>query len=118
MNGQQDVRKTEKVAENGVYLVEESRAFYRDSYRRIVRVAIIEAVVIAGLLIPNGINLLVHRKPIVVAVNPSMQVQPIVPLSEPMVTNAGAAAWATRAVEKTLSLSFTNWKSDKKIEKK
>jgi hypothetical protein len=45
MNGQQDVRKTEKVAENGVYLVEESRTFYRDSYRRIVRVAIIEAVV-------------------------------------------------------------------------
>jgi len=112
MNGQQDPRQAEKVAENGVYLVEESRAFYRDSYRRIVRVAIIEAVVIAGLLIPNGINLLVHRKPIVVAVNPSMQVQPIVPLSEPMVTNAGAAAWATRAVEKTLSLSFTNWKSE------
>lgn len=99
-------------AENGVYLVEESRAFYRDSYQWIVRVALIEAVVIVGLLIPNTINLLVHRKPIIEAVNPSMQVQPVVPLSEPMVSNAGAAAWATRAAEKTLSLSFTRWKPE------
>lgn len=100
------------VPENGVYLVEESRAFYRDSYRWIVRIAVIEAVVIVGLLIPNIIDLLVHSKPVVIAVNPSMQVEPVVPLSEPMVSNAGAAAWASRAVEKTLSLSFTAWKPE------
>ncbi|MBU2742508.1 hypothetical protein HAQ01_13875 [Acidithiobacillus thiooxidans] len=98
--------------ENGMYLVEESRAFYRDSYQWIVRIAVIEAVVIAGLLVPNAINMLVHRKPIVITVNPSMQVQPVVPRSEPMVSNAGAAAWATRAAEKTLSLSFTRWKPE------
>jgi intracellular multiplication protein IcmL len=99
-------------AENGVYVVEESRAFYRDSYQRIVRIAVIEAVVIVGLLIPNVIDLLVHSKPVVIAVNPSMQVQPVVPLTEPMVSNAGVSAWATRAAEKTLSLSFTEWKQE------
>ena len=99
-----------KARENGVYLVEESRAFYQHSYQWIVRVAVIEAVIIAGLLIPNVIDMLHHRKPIVIAVTPSMQVQPVVPLSEPMVTDSGAAAWATQAVEHTLSLSFTQWK--------
>lgn len=104
--------KNGAVSENGVYLVEESRAFYRDSYQWIVRIAVIEAVVIAALLIPNVIDLLVHGKPVIIAVNPSMQVEPVIPLSEPMVSNAGAAVWATRAVEKTMSLSFTEWKPE------
>lgn len=102
-------RTDAKVSENGVYVVEESREFYRHGYQWIVRVSIIQAVVIAGLLIPNAIDLLHHKKPIVIAVNPSMQVQPVVPLSEPMVSDAGAADWATQAAEKTLSLSFTQW---------
>lgn len=96
--------------ENGVYLVEESRSFYRDSYRRIVKIAMIEGVVILALLLPNTYNLIREVKPYVIAVNPSMQVQPIIPLSEPMVSNAGASAWTTKALEKTFSLSFTEWR--------
>lgn len=102
--------KRARTEENGVYLVEESRAFYQHGYQWIVRIAVIQAVIIAGLVVPNAIDLLYHKKPIVVTVNPSMQVEPVVPLSEPLVSDAGAADWATKAVENTMSLSFTQWK--------
>lgn len=95
--------------EHGVVTVTESREFYRDSYRRVLKLLAGSTILNLSLFAALVMALLFRPAPIIEAVNPSMQVMPVVPLSAPYVSNAGAAAWATRAIEGTLDISFSEW---------
>jgi hypothetical protein len=100
--------------DNGFMTVEESREFYRDGYRLVLK--ILAGSVLLNILSFAGSGIAVytamHKKPVIEAVNPSMQVMPVVPLSAPYVSNAGAAAWVTRALENTLDISFSEWRKN------
>jgi hypothetical protein len=98
----------------GFMTIEESREFYRDGYRLVLKM--LAGSVLLNLLFFAGsamaIYVALHKKPLIVAVNPSMQVLPVVPLSAPYVSNAGAAAWATKALESTMDISFSEWQKN------
>lgn len=108
---QEEKQKTKPEQDKGFVTIEESREFYRDSYRRVL--LFLGGSIALNLLFFVGsaiaVDVSLHKKPMVIAVNPSMQVQPIVPLSAPYVSNAGAATWATKAIENTLNISFSEW---------
>lgn len=114
MDDQTGKQDREKPEGGGVVLIEESRGFYRDGYRKILRLLTISAtlnlgqIVIVALVIYSAM----HVKPMVVAVNPSMQVQPVVPLSEPYVSDAGVSAWVTQALQNTMDISFSQWQQN------
>lgn len=100
--------------EKGFMTIEESREFYRDNYRLVLKLLAGSIGLNLLMLIGSGIAVeaSLHKKPMVIAVNPSMQVQPIVPLSAPYVSDAGAATWATKALESTMNISFSEWQKN------
>ncbi len=100
--------------EHGIFLIEESRQFYRDGYRKLLRLLVISGSLNVGQLIISALVIYsaLHVKPLIEAVNPSMQVLPVVPLSEPYVSNAGVSSWATQSLENTLDISFSQWQNN------
>lgn len=100
--------------DGGEIIIEESRQFYRDGYRKLLRIVWFQSVANGFLLVLIGLVIYaaLHVKPLIEAVSPSMQVQPVIPLTAPYVSSAGASAWATKALEDTMNISFSEWQQD------
>ena len=96
---------------SGAVLVQESRTWYKDQYRRTVTVAMMLAGALLVSMAIIAVLLVVRPKPEYYAVSQDLRVIPLVPLSEPHISDQGIIDWSAQVVENTIGFDFVHWKS-------
>src|SRR5581483_4748288 len=84
--------------------------FYRRAYERAMTAAIFIA---AGLVIVAGIAWIAvfnQRPPLVIAAKENGQIIPIMPLDNPILSDAELRTWAVNAITRSLSMDFQNYR--------
>ncbi|OGT48008.1 MAG: type IV secretion protein IcmL [Gammaproteobacteria bacterium RIFCSPHIGHO2_12_FULL_38_11] len=102
--------KTENINREGLTLVLQRNAFYRDNYRRAVFALIIVFfinILLAASIIYRYIN---PPEPQYFATNAAYQLIKWHPLTDPVVSNNYVLQWATNAVHEAFSLDFIHWR--------
>jgi intracellular multiplication protein IcmL len=85
-------------------------AFYRDGYRMLLRVSLIQLVVILFLVASLvGMVLLAQTKQVYFATTSDGRIIPIVPLSEQFRSDADVAAWATIAAQNIMRFDYNDY---------
>lgn len=85
-------------------------AFYRDGYRRLVRIALIEAVAIVGLIIGLVMSLQMYApQDRFFATTADGRLIPMVALDQPNLNRAALLSWATQSATETMTFSFHNY---------
>jgi intracellular multiplication protein IcmL len=85
--------------------------FYRDGYRLALRVAVIQAFIIFGLIGAMFLIISVHQpENRYFATTEDGRLIPMVPLSEPNLSTPALLSWSAQAVSETMSFSFSNYR--------
>ncbi len=85
--------------------------FYRDGYRLALRVAVIQAFIIFGLIGAMFFIISVHQpENRYFATTEDGRLIPMVPLSEPNLSTPALLSWSAQAVSETMSFSFSNYR--------
>jgi len=86
-------------------------AFYRDGYRLLLRISMIQGLVIAVLVVCiAGLLLTVHTKQIYFATTSDGRIISIVPLNEPFRSQAEVISWAARTSRNVMSFDYKDFK--------
>jgi len=86
-------------------------SFYRDGYRLLLRISMIQGFVIAVLVVCiAGLALTVHTKQIYFATTSDGRVISVVPLNEPYRTQAEVITWAARTAQKIMRFDYKDYK--------
>lgn len=85
--------------------------FYRDGYRTLIRIALIEAVVILGLVLMVGVFINTHQ-PVrtYFATTEDGRVIPMVPLSQANLTKPALLSWAAMSASETMTFGFHDYR--------
>jgi len=86
-------------------------AFYRDGYRLLLRISLIQSVIIA-LLVAGIVTLLltVQTRQIYFATTSDGRIISIVPLNEPYRSNAEVIAWAAGAAQNVMRFGYSDYR--------
>lgn len=85
--------------------------FYRDGYRTLLRVAIIEAVAIVGLIVAIVAIVNAYRpENRYFATTEDGRVVPMIALSEPNMSRAAVLSWAAQAAAETYTFGFSDYR--------
>jgi intracellular multiplication protein IcmL len=85
-------------------------AFYRDGYRRLVKIALVEAVAIVVLIIGLVLSLQMYTpQDRFFATTADGRLIPMVALDQPNLNRAALLSWATQAATETMTFSFHNY---------
>lgn len=103
--------KPESMDTGGLGRVVVRNEFYRDGYRLALRVAVIQAFIIFGLIGAMFFIISVHQpENRYFATTEDGRLIPMVPLSEPNLSTPALLSWSAQAVSETMSFSFSNYK--------
>ncbi len=85
--------------------------FYRDGYRTLIRIALVQAVIIAGLVAMVTLYINTHE-PVrtYFATTEDGRLIPMVPLSEPNLTKPALLSWAAQAASETMTFGFHDYR--------
>jgi intracellular multiplication protein IcmL len=86
-------------------------AFYRDGYRLLLRISLIQIVVI-GLLVASivGLSLTMKTRPVYFATTSDGRIINIVPLSEPYLSPAQVTAWAAATAQNVMRFGYHDYR--------
>lgn len=85
--------------------------FYRDGYRSLLRIAIIEAVIILGLIVAMYMIIEVHQpENRYFATTEDGRLIPTVPLSDPNLSNPALMSWSAQAATEVMTFGFNDYK--------
>lgn len=85
--------------------------FYRDGYRLALRVALIQCIVIFGLIGAMFFVIYVHQpENRYFATTEDGRLIPMVPLTEPNLSTPALLSWVAQAASETMSFSFSNYR--------
>ncbi len=105
------VTQAESMDVSGLGRVVTRNEFYRDGYRLALRVALIQAVVIFGLIGAMFFIISVHQpENRYFATTEDGRLIPMVALSEPNLSTPALLSWAAQAASETMSFSFSNYR--------
>src|ERR1700761_5657923 len=86
-------------------------AFYRDGYRLLLRVAIIQGIIVIALLVTIvGMILSIEDKRIYFATTSDGRLIELVPLDQPYRTNAEVIAWAASTAQNTMRFGYSDYR--------
>lgn len=103
--------KAESVDTAGVGRVVIRNEFYRDGYRLALRVAVIQCFIIFGLIGAMFFIIHVHQpENRYFATTEDGRLIPMVPLSQPNLSNPALLSWVAQATSETMSFSFSNYR--------
>lgn len=91
-----------------------SHLFYRDSYRRVLKLIILLAVIGVGLVAMLFFSLYERPLPNYYATTTAGQVVPMQPLSKPVVTSNYILQWSSQVVRSVLNLDFAHYQQQLK----
>jgi len=105
------VTKPEAMDTTGLGRVVVRNEFYRDGYRLALRVAIVQAIIIFGLIGAMYFVIHVHQpENRYFATTEDGRLIPMVPLSQPNLSTPALLSWAAQSVSETMSFSFSNYR--------
>ena len=84
--------------------------FYRDNYRRVVITLLLMVLVNIGILGVLAWNVTHPRPPAYFATTPDGKILPLIPLRQPMVSQAELLSWTTQVAVSVYNFSFVNWR--------
>ncbi len=103
--------KGEAVDTSGLGRVVVRNEFYRDGYRLALRVAVIQAIVIFGLIGAMFFIIYVHQpENRYFATTEDGRLIPMVPLTQPNLSTPALLSWVAQAASETMSFSFSNYR--------
>ncbi len=109
--GKRAVAKTENSETTGLGRVVMRNEFYRDGYRMALRVAVIQAFIIFGLIGAMFMVIYVHQpENRYFATTEDGRLIPMVPLSQPNLSTPALLSWVAQATSETMSFSFSNYR--------
>lgn len=85
-------------------------AWYRTQYRRILKLCLAQGAGLCLCLLVIGGLLWFRPTPQYFAATPDLRLAPLVPLSQPVLTQQGLTNWVTETVCGTMSLDFLQWR--------
>ena len=86
--------------------------FYRDSYRRVMRILLLSLVVTAALLSVLAYVIFNPPEPKYFAVTPAGRITPVVPLDQPNLSPSAIVQWAQQASTAAFSYNFVNYRQE------
>ena len=98
------------MADDSLELVRLRNNFYRDNYRRVMKLLLIMSVIIILLLMVVGYLLKHQPMPKYFATTQSGRIIQVVPLSDPMVSSESLLNWATQIATAAYSYSFVDYR--------
>ncbi len=105
------VTKPEAMDTTGLGRVVVRNEFYRDGYRLALRVAIVQALVIFGLIGAMYFVIYAHQpENRYFATTEDGRLIPMVPLNQPNLSTPALLSWAAQSVSETMSFSFSNYR--------
>lgn len=105
------VTKPESMDTTGLGRVVVRNEFYRDGYRLALRVAIVQAIIIFGLIGAMYFVIHVHQpENRYFATTEDGRLIPMVPLNQPNLSTPALLSWAAQSVSETMSFSFSNYR--------
>lgn len=103
--------KQEQRAESALGAVMLRNAFYRDSYKKalisLIAVILLDIILVAGV----AYKILNPPSPQYFPTTADGRMVPVIPLSNPAVSNSYVEQWAADAVRRSFSLDFMHWRS-------
>lgn len=103
--------KGESLDTSGLGRVVVRNEFYRDGYRLALRVAVIQAIVIFGLIGAMFFIIYVHQpENRYFATTEDGRLIPMVPLTQPNLSTPALLSWVAQAASETMSFSFSNYR--------
>lgn len=105
------VTKPESMDTTGLGRVVVRNEFYRDGYRLALRIAIVQAAIIFGLIGAMYFVIHVHQpENRYFATTEDGRLIPMVPLNQPNLSTPALLSWAAQSVSETMSFSFSNYR--------
>ena len=87
-------------------------AFYRDGYRMLLRISLIQLAVIALLIVSLvGLVLTIHTRQIYFATTSDGRIIPIVPLTEAYRTPADVVTWAAATAQEVVRFDYADYRA-------
>ncbi len=103
--------KGEAMDTSGLGRVVVRNEFYRDGYRLALRVAVIQCIVIFGLIGAMFFIIYVHQpENRYFATTEDGRLIPMVPLTQPNLSTPALLSWVAQAASETMSFSFSNYR--------
>ncbi len=103
--------KPEAMDTTGLGRVVVRNEFYRDGYRLALRIAIVQAIAIFGLIGAMYFVIHVHQpENRYFATTEDGRLIPMVPLNQPNLSTPALLSWAAQATSETMSFSFSNYR--------
>lgn len=85
--------------------------YYRDQYRTLVRIALIEAFAIMGLILAMIVLINVHQpRNFYFATTSDGRQVPMIPLSQPNLSKPALLSWATQAATEVMTFGFNDYR--------
>lgn len=85
-------------------------AFYRDNYRRLMVILVISFMTLMMLVGGLLYTIIYPPAPRYFAVSPDGKLTPLIPMTEPNLSNAALLQWATQAVVSAFSYNYVNYR--------
>jgi intracellular multiplication protein IcmL len=105
------VTKPESMDTSGLGRVVVRNEFYRDGYRLALRVAVLQAFIIFGLIGAMFFIIHVHQpENRYFATTEDGRLIPMVPLNQPNLSTPALLSWVAQATSETMSFSFSNYR--------
>ena len=97
---------------NAVEIVHLRNEFYRDSYRRVMRVLMLSIILTVVAFLMLAYIVFNPPKPKYFAVTPSGTLTPIIPLDQPNLSQQAVIQWATQAAAAAYTFDFVNYRKN------
>lgn len=105
------MNKSEAMDTSGLGRVVIRNEFYRDGYRLALRVAVIQCIVIFGLIGAMFFIIYVHQpENRYFATTEDGRLIPMVPLNQPNLSTPALLSWVAQSASETMSFSFSNYR--------
>lgn len=98
------------MAEDSIELVRLRNNFYRDNYRRVMKLLFIFSIIIVILLLVIGYLIKNKPTPKYFAATQSGRIIQVIPLSDPMVSSEALLNWASQIATAAYSYSFVDYR--------
>ncbi len=109
-NSKPQEKKTEV---DGMLLVSTDLDWYKEQVDRLHKIVFfLIPIGFAVVILFNLVFWVTKPNPEIIAVSRNFRFIPLVPLDKPYVTTDGLTAWAAVTMEKTMGLTFVNWKGE------
>ena len=104
-------RVSDEISEDALNAVVTRNVFYQDNYRNLIKIAIMEGVAVALLVVAlTAVTFFNRPEPAYFATTNDGRIVPLIALNEPNVSRSALIGWVVQAVTETMTFGFHDWR--------